>query len=772
MWSVFVLLVLLVAGGFFCIREGWIGYMPPLDELQSPISKYASQIITSDGKVIGTWSRNENRVFVDYDSISPYVFQALVATEDVRFYEHSGIDVRALGRAIVKRGLLRHHEAGGGSTITQQLAKQLYSSTTESTTRRLMQKPIEWVIAVELERHYTKEEILTLYLNYFDFLHNAVGIKTAAQVYFNKQPRDLTITEAATLIGMCKNPSYFNPVREPERCRERRNVVLHQMLKAGYITDAEYAEHCEKPLALNFHRVDHKDGQAAYLREYLRRIMMAKEPNKADYRAWQQQQYYADSLAWAKDPLYGWCNKNFKKDGTPYDIYVDGLKVYTTIDSRMQRYAEEAVRGHVGLYLQKQFEKERASSPNFPYASSLSSADVKRSLQRAMQQTDRYRLMKQAGASDEEIQKAFNTPVQMTIFTYQGEKDVQMTPMDSIRYYKSFLRSGLVSIDPSNGYVKAYVGGLDYTHFQYDMAMVGRRQVGSTMKPFVYTMAMEDGYTPNSTILNVQRTYGGWTPRNSSRSRYGEMVTLKWGLSQSNNWITAELMYQIDPYGTRLVDYLHEFGVANNQIYPSLPLCLGACEITVGEMASAYTAFVNKGIRCAPILVTKIEDDQGNIVAEFTPRMSEVISEETSYKMLDMMQAVIDQGTGRRLRFKYNIKGQIAGKTGTTNENSDGWFMGCVPRLVTACWVGGEERSIHFASMAMGQGASSALPIWAYYMKKIYRDGSLGYKDTEEFDIPKPKPKPVKDSEQEEETPPAATAPNDNSRQKSEALFE
>lgn len=772
MWSVFVLLVLLVAGGFFCIREGWIGYMPPLDELQSPISKYASQIITSDGKVIGTWSRNENRVFVDYDSISPYVFQALVATEDVRFYEHSGIDVRALGRAIVKRGLLRHHEAGGGSTITQQLAKQLYSSTTESTTRRLMQKPIEWVIAVELERHYTKEEILTLYLNYFDFLHNAVGIKTAAQVYFNKQPRDLTITEAATLIGMCKNPSYFNPVREPERCRERRNVVLHQMLKAGYITDAEYAEHCEKPLALNFHRVDHKDGQAAYLREYLRRIMMAKEPNKADYRAWQQQQYYADSLAWAKDPLYGWCNKNFKKDGTPYDIYVDGLKVYTTIDSRMQRYAEEAVRGHVGLYLQKQFEKERASSPNFPYASSLSSADVKRSLQRAMQQTDRYRLMKQVGASDEEIQKAFNTPVQMTIFTYQGEKDVQMTPMDSIRYYKSFLRSGLVSIDPSNGYVKAYVGGLDYTHFQYDMAMVGRRQVGSTMKPFVYTMAMEDGYTPNSTILNVQRTYGGWTPRNSSRSRYGEAVTLKWGLSQSNNWITAELMYQIDPYGTRLVDYLHEFGVANNQIYPSLPLCLGACEITVGEMASAYTAFVNKGIRCAPILVTKIEDDQGNIVAEFTPRMSEVISEETSYKMLDMMQAVIDQGTGRRLRFKYDIKGQIAGKTGTTNENSDGWFMGCVPRLVTACWVGGEERSIHFASMAMGQGASSALPIWAYYMKKIYRDGSLGYKDTEEFDIPKPKPKPVNDSEQEEETPPAATAPNDNSRQKSEALFE
>lgn len=772
MWSLFALLILLVAGGFFCIREGWIGYMPPLDELQSPISKYASQIITADGKVIGTWSRNENRIFVDYDSISPYVFKALVATEDVRFYEHAGIDIRALGRAVVKRGLLRHQEAGGGSTITQQLAKQLYSSSTESTTKRLMQKPIEWVIAVELERHYTKEEILTLYLNYFDFLHNAVGIKTAAQVYFNKHPRDLTVTEAATLIGMCKNPSYFNPVREPERCRERRNVVLHQMVKAGYLSDAEYSQYAEQPLALNFHRIDHKDGEAAYLREYLRRIMMAKEPNRADYRDWQAQQYYADSLAWANDPLYGWCNKNFKKDGTPYDIYVDGLKVYTTIDSRMQHYAEEAVRGHVGLYLQQQFDKERATSPNFPYASSLSKADVKRSLTRAMQQTDRYRLMKQAGCSEQEISEAFNTPVQMTIFTYQGEKDVKMTPMDSIRYYKSFLRSGLVSIDPSNGYVKAYVGGLDYTHFQYDMAMVGRRQVGSTMKPFVYTMAMEDGYTPNSTVLNVQRSYGGWTPRNASRSRYGQHVTLKWGLSQSNNWVTAQLMYDIDPTGTRLVDYLHEFGVANNQIYPSLPLCLGACEITVGEMASAYTAFVNKGIRCAPLLVTKIEDDQGNIIAEFTPRMNEVISEETSYKMLDMMQAVVDQGTARRLRFKFNIEGQIAAKTGTTNDNSDGWFMGCVPRLVTACWVGGEERTIHFASMTMGQGASSALPIWAYYMKKIYRDHSLGYSDTEEFNIPKPAPASSSHHKAEEEATPSEEAKAKEEQKRAEELYE
>lgn len=737
-WCFYVLLVGAVVGAAVGIDRGWIGYMPPLDELQTPISKYASQVITADGKVIGTWSRSENRVFVSYDSISPHVFDALIATEDIRFFQHSGIDFKALVRAVVKRGLLRQREAGGGSTITQQLAKQLYSTTAESTTERLMQKPVEWVIAVELERRYTKEEILTLYLNYFDFLHNAVGIKTAADVYFSKLPKDLTVTEAATLVGMCKNPSYYNPVRAPERCRERRNVVLAQMVKAGYLDQTACDSLSALPLELKFHRLDHKDGMAAYLREYLRRIMMAKKPVRSDYASGNKVQYYADSLAWENDPLYGWCNKNFKRDGSSYDIYTDGLKIYTTIDSRMQQYAEEAMRGHVGLYLQPLFEKENRGSARKPYSAEVSSAEIRRSLRRAMTQSERYRAMKAYGASDDEIEKAFNTPVPMTVFTYQGEKDVEMTPMDSIRYYKGFLRAGLVSVDPANGYVKAYVGGMNYTYFQYDMAMVGRRQVGSTMKPFVYTMAMEDGYTPTSTIINMQRTYGDWTPRNGSRSRYGEPVTLKWGLSQSNNWITAELMYQIDPNGLRLVNYLHEFGVANNEIYPSLPLCLGACEITVGELASAYTAFVNKGIRCAPILVTHIEDNQGNVLAEFAPRMSEVISEETSYKMLEMLQAVVDQGTGRRLRFKFHLDAPIAGKTGTSNDNADGWFVGCVPRLVTACWVGGEERSIHFRSMATGQGASSALPIWAYYMKKIYRDHSLHYSQDEQFNYPKP----------------------------------
>lgn len=736
LWVTYLSLIALVILAVFCVERGWIGYMPPIAELQSPISKYASQVISADGRLMGTWSRNENRVFVGYDSISPHMFEALVATEDARFYEHSGIDSRAFFRAVVKRGLLGHKGAGGGSTITQQLAKQLYSSSAESTMQRLVQKPVEWVIAVELERHYTKEEILTLYLNYFDFLHNAVGIKTAANVYFGKSPKDLSVNECATLVGMCKNPSYFNPVREPERCRERRNVVLQQMVKAGTLSETEYVTLSEEPLKLNFHRIDHKEGLGAYVREYLRRIMMAEKPDASKYKSWQRQQYYEDSLMWETDPLYGWCKKNTKRDGSTYDIYTDGLKIYTTIDSRMQQYAEKAVYTQVGKNLQPKFEAERKSSPNFPYSADLTRADVKRRIQRAVHQSDRYRMMKALGATDDEIDKAFHTKVPMTVFTYQGEVDRMMTPIDSILYYKKFLRSALVSIDPMTGYVKAYVGGPDFSHFQYDMAMVGRRQIGSTMKPFVYAMGLQGGMTPNSTILNVQRSYGGWCPRNGSRARYGSQVTLKWGLSQSNNWVTAGLMYQIDPTGQGLVRDLHALGVANDNMQPSLPLCLGTCDITPAELASAYTAFVEKGIRRAPLLVTRIEDNEGNVVAEFTPRTNEVYSEETAYHMIDMMKAVIDQGTGRRLRSVYEMKGPIAGKTGTTNKNSDGWFVGCVPQLVTAVWVGGDERDIHFNSTAIGQGSASALPVWALYMRRVYADKSLGYDPVRDFDKP------------------------------------
>ena len=747
-WVGFFLTIFSICLAFVGVIKGWIGYMPDIEDLQNPISRYASQVFSEDGKLLGTWSRNENRVFSDYDQISPHVFNALIATEDERFFEHSGVDVKALIRAVVKHGIFQQTSAGGGSTITQQLAKQLYSNRAENTMERLMQKPIEWVIAVELERCYTKEEILTLYLNYFDFLYNAVGIKTAARVYFDKLPSELTILEAATLIGMCKNPSLYNPVRDNERCRQRRNVVLGQMVRSGYITQAQCDELKQEPLTLKFKRSDHKEGLATYLREHLRTKMTAREPKRENYKSWQENVFYQDSVAWANDPLYGWCNKNKKKNGEPYDIYVDGLRIYTTIDSRLQAYAEAAMTEHVGQSLQKDFEHGR-NHPNFPYSNSLPKAKAEELLQRAMRQSEHYRLMKEEGASEEEIQKVFSTPVEMTVFTHQGLKDTVLTPMDSIKYYKKFLRSGLVSIDPSNGHVKAYVGGLNYTYFQYDMAFNGRRQVGSTMKPFVYAMAMEDGMHPQDTIWNLQRTYKvgtkEWTPRNGSKSRYGEPVTLKWGLSQSNNWITAELMYQSDPEGVRLVKYLREYGVVNKEITPAIALCLGTGDITVGEMASAYTAFVNKGIRCAPILVSRIEDAEGNVIAEFAPRLNEVISEESSYKMLDMMKAVIDGGTGQRLRYRYGFKADIAGKTGTTNSNSDGWFVGCVPRLVTACWVGGEERDIHFLSTAMGQGAATALPVWALYMKKVYEDESLGYSQDETFTIKVPKYERIED---------------------------
>ncbi len=740
MWGFLVLFVSFVVLGAVSIKKGWIGYMPPLEDLQNPISKLASQVISSDGKLLGTWSKSENRILVDYDSIAPSMIDALVATEDVRFFDHSGIDARALARAVVKRGLLGRKEAGGGSTITQQLAKQLYSSTASNTLERLFQKPIEWVIAVELERNYTKEEIIALYLNYFDFLHNAVGVKTAAQVYFGKLPSQLTLTESATLVGMCKNPSYYNPVRYPERCLERRNVVFRQMEKAGYITEAEFEQQSKQPLALNFRRIDHKEGTAPYLREYLRRALMAKEPKREDYHSWQKQQYYEDSVAWNTNPLYGWCNKNFKRDGSAYNIYVDGLKVYTTVDSRMQRYAEESMRTYLASYLQPLFEREGRNSSTFPYSRNLSKSQVDKIIWRSVKQSDRYRLMKEEGASDEEINAVFGKKTEMSVFSYRGIIDTAMTPMDSVIYYKKFLRSGLLSIDPLTGYVKAYVGGVNFSHFQYDMCMSGRRQIGSTMKPFIYALAMEDGKTPCDLIPNVQKTYNVgvnlWTPRNGSKARYGEDVTLKWGLSQSNNWVTAGLMSIVDPSGNRLKDFLGDFGVVNPDIHPSMALCLGTCDITVGELASAYTAFVNKGIRCAPILVTRIEDNEGNVLADFHPRMNEVLGEESSYKMIEMLRAVIDQGTGRRLRFRYNMNGEIAGKTGTTNRNSDGWFVGFVPRLVTACWVGGEDRDIHFTSTASGQGATVALPIWATYMKKVYGNKKLGYSESEKFNIP------------------------------------
>ena len=740
LWALLLIGMLATYIIFSAISDGKIGYVPPIEELENPNLKFATQVISDDGKVLGTWSLSkENRLYVGYEDLSPNLVHALVATEDVRFSEHSGIDARAFMRALIKRGVFMQKNAGGGSTITQQLAKQFYSPTADNVMERLLQKPIEWVIAVKLERYYTKEEILTMYLNKFDFLNNAVGIKTAAGTYFSKDPKDLSIEEAATLIGMCKNPSLYNPRRFNERTRGRRNVVLDQMRKAGYLTEDERDSLQALPLVLRYRPVDHNDGLATYFREYLRGVLNAKKPVKKNYRGWQMQKFYEDSLAWETNPLYGWCAKNKKKDGSNYNLYTDGLKIYTTINSRMQQYAEEAVQEHVAEYLQPRFFKEKKGRKTAPYTNQLSTEEVDAILNRSIKQSERRRVMKAAGYSDAEIMKAFNTPREMTVFTYQGEKDTIMTPLDSIKYYKHFLRAGFMSMDPITGYVKAYVGGPNYDNFKYDMAMVGRRQVGSTIKPYLYSLAMENGFSPCDETRNVEGTYFdengiAWTPRNSSKKHYGEIVTLKWGLANSNNWISAYLMSKLNPY--ELVRLIHSFGVLNKEIQPTISLCLGPCEISVGEMVSAYTAFVNKGIRTAPLFVTRIEDNDGNVLATFSPQVNEVISESSAYKMLVMLRAVINEGTGGRVRRLYHITADMGGKTGTTNNNSDGWFMGFTPSLVSGCWVGGEERDIHFDRMADGQGASMALPIWGIYMNKVYADKTLGYYQEEKFDIP------------------------------------
>ena len=707
LWIFLAVIVLAIVIVFVSISKGWIGYMPPVEELENPSYKFATEIFSEDEKVLGTWSYSkENRVYTAYKDLSPSIINALIATEDVRFVEHSGIDAKALFRAFVKRGLMFQKNAGGGSTLSQQLAKQLFTeNVARNTLQRLFQKPIEWVIAVKLERYYTKEEILSMYLNKFDFLNNAVGIKTAAYTYFGCEPKDLKIEEAATLVGMCKNPSLYNPVRFNERSRGRRNVVLEQMRKAGYITDAECDSLQALPLKLTYNRVDHKEGLATYFREYLRGVMTAPKPVRSDYRGWQMQKFYEDSIAWETNPLYGWCAKNKKKDGTNYNIYTDGLKIYTTINSRMQQYAEDAVKEHLGDYLQPIFFKEKEGSKNAPYARSLPEKRVEELLTKAMKQTERYRLMKEAGASEQQIRKAFDTPEEMTVFSWKGDKDTIMTPMDSIRYYKSFLRTGFMSMDPANGHVKAYVGGPNYVYFQYDMAMVGRRQVGSTIKPYLYTLAMENGFSPCDQARHVEQTLidengTPWTPRNANDKRYGEMVTLKWGLANSDNWISAYLMGKLNPYD--LVRLIHSFGVRNKAIDPVVSLCLGPCEISVGEMVSAYTAFANKGIRVAPLFVTRIEDSDGNVISTFAPQMEEVISASSTYKMLVMLRAVINEGTGGRVR-RYGITADMGGKTGTTNDNSDAWFMGFTPSLVSGCWVGGDERDIHFGRMTYGQ---------------------------------------------------------------------
>ena len=732
LWSIFILGIVSIILLFWMISKGWLGYLPPLEELQNPRNKYATEVISSDMQLLGRYYRQENRVGVNYEDISPNMINALIATEDARYYSHTGIDFKSLLRAIAKMG-----KAGGGSTITQQLAKQLWSPRANNIFERALQKPIEWVIATKLERLYSKEEILTMYLNQFDFLYNAVGIKSAAQVYFSTTPDKLTIEEAAMLVGMCKNPSMYNPRRRPERALNRRNTVLDQMCKYGYLTNQACDSLQALPIEIKYQSVDHKQGLAPYFREYLRQVLTAKEPKKSHYSEWNEHQYEIDMRQWKENPLYGFCNKNHKPDGTPYDLYHDGLRIYTTIDSRMQKYAEEAVSEHM-QDLQKSFFREKRKKSYAPFSMDLTEEDINGIMNRSMRQTDRYRGLKKQGMSESDIRKVFNTPVAMHVFSYNGMIDTTMTPMDSIRWNKHFLRCGFMSMDAHSGAVKAYVGGPNFTHFQYDMVTSGRRQVGSTIKPYLFTLAMDEGMWPcdstvNDSITLIDGNGVAWTPRDDHHANQGEMVTLNWGLEKSSNWITAYLMSLFTP--EQLVRMMRSFGI-EGPLEPVVSLCLGPCEVSVQEMVDAYTTFPNKGIRVAPMYVTHIEDNNGNVLATFAPKTHEIINETTSYKMIYMLRNVMDHGTGVRARFRYGLKAPMGGKTGTSQNHSDGWFVGFTPSLVSGVWVGGEDRSIHFDNMTAGQGANMALPIWSIYMQKVYADEELGYSVEEQFDIP------------------------------------
>lgn len=748
-WIVTGIIIFTMFFGVYAISQGWLGKLPPVSDLQNPINKYASRVYSSDEQLIGTWSyASENRMMIPYDSLPENLVKALVATEDVRFYNHSGVDIKAVGRAVVKRLLMGQKSAGGGSTITQQLAKQLYSDVAKSDGKRMMQKPIEWFIAVQLERYYTKEEIITMYLNYFDFLYTGVGIKNACRTYFGKDPIDLNLNQCAILVGMCKNPSLYNPFTrgkngeylENERCKERRNVVLGQMVKAGYITQAEADEAKAQPLELLAKPkiTSHKEGAAPYFRDHLRKILMAKRPERSQYASWQGQQFYDDSVAWEQDPLYGWCNKNTKKDGSHYNIYTDGLKIYTSIDTRMQKMAEEALFEHVAKYLQPAFEREIKNSKTGPYKS-VGVAKMNEIVDRYVRQSERYRVLKESGWSEEDIMKSFNTPVNMRLFTYGNSYDepniieTTMTPRDSIIYYKKFLRASVCAIDPQNGQVKAYVPGLNFEYFMYDNVLgPGHRQVGSTIKPLLYSLALSSqGLTPCDEIDASPKNYGGWTPKGSALG----MVPLKTALAHSNNHASVYLLSLIRPQN--FIDFLRDqLKISTYTMQPNLTIALGSGDVSVGEMASAYTMFPSMGIHYSPLLVTRIEDADGNIITNFTPRMNEVLSKEKAAQMIYMLKAVINEGTGRSLRGgEYHITGDLGGKTGTTNSNADGWFIGFCPKLVVASWVGGEDRDIHFGSMAFGQGARAALPIFGKLMRKIYNKGLLGISEKDKFDI-------------------------------------
>ena len=718
--------------------------IPSFEELENPESNLATQVIAEDGEILTTF-HIENRSYVSFDELSPNLVHAAVATEDVRFYSHSGIDFRSLARVVFKTLLGGDSSQGGGSTITQQLAKTLYprqdvSSRIPGVSKLKMVwiKLKEWVTAVKLERSYTKDEIMCMYMNQVFFGSNAYGIKAAAQTFFGKSPSELTVEEAATLVGMVNKPTRYNPTLNPDKSLVRRNFVISQMQKAGYLTRHQRDSIQQVPITLSFQIQDHNAGVGPYFRDMLRRTMNAKEPKRSSY--YQYEDYVVDSLQWADNAFYGWLNKNRKADGSKYNLDRDGLRIYTTINYKMQKYAEEAVSEHLGKDLQKSFWRDLRSKVNRPFSDDVEPETIDKLMKQARRWSDRYRIMKNEGSSDAEIWKSFSVPTKMRVFSWNtnGYIDTVMTPDDSIKYYKSHLRAAFMAIEPHTGHIKAYVGGPNYRYFKYDNVRQGKRQVGSTIKPYLYTLAMQEGMTPCDKVVNVPQTVlvqdTTWTPKSTDRDEWiGQTVTLKWGLTKSSNNISAYLMKQYGPHA--MADMMRKMGIGCH-IDETYSLCVGSADIAVYDMVAAYNTFPSKGVYVTPIFVTRIEDSMGNVLGEFNNPRREAISEYTAYLMANLMQGVVNSGTGVRLRAKYGLKGEIAGKTGTTNDQSDGWFIGYTPSLTAGVWVGAEDRQVHFESLSLGGGSNMALPIWGIFMKKVVADGSLGVYETDRFVAP------------------------------------
>lgn len=740
-WALFLFPLAAVITLFVLISKEKLGPMPSFRELENPEYYLASEVYSEDGVLLGKISV-ENLVWTEYENISPLVVKALLATEDIRYYRHSGIDIRGLGRAAI-RTVIMGQSTGGGSTITQQLAKLLYgrdSTNSSSIMRKVrlgLSKFKEWQTAVKLERSYTKEEIITMYLNKYSFSYNSVGIRSAARVYFNTTPDSLNLQEAAVLVGMLKASTKYNPVRNPEIMLQRRNVVISQMEHYGYVTPAVADSVKKLPIEVDFKIEDHNTGLATYLREYIRYLMRRPEP---DIKLYRNPTSYEDALwEWENNPLYGWCIKNKKPDGTSYDVYRDGLKIHTTINSRMQQYAEEALKEHLSTDLQPGFYKRAKGFKNPPFSDDLKKEEIDNLILASLKQSNRYISMRARGVSEDSITLAFNTPAKMRVFSWKGERDTTMTPLDSIWYYKYFIRSSFMVENPHNGNVLAYVGGPDYRYFKYDAITDMKKQIGSTIKPFLYTVAMQNGYSPCLEVPDVPSSFPSgdstWTARSSGPPAYwGKMVTLAWGLAQSENYISAWLMKQFKP--NAVVDLMHKMGI-RSFIDPVPSIFLGTSDIKLEEMVGAYGTFANRGVYARPMYVTRIEDKNGNLISTFTPKIEEVLTAEQAYLMVHLLEGVVRTGSGRRLRGgTYNLINQIGGKTGTTQNHSNGWFMGVTPNLVGGVWTGWEDQSIHFETLREGQGAEMALPVFALFLKKVYADPQFGIMEADEFEVP------------------------------------